>query len=201
MAEFPFYFFAFLTVLAAAGVVVNRNVINSALCLLLSFVGVAALFVLLEAYFLAVLQVLIYVGAVAVLFLFVIMLFDVKGGDPRKPYKKVAAVSALLALALLTTGVLSIAKHGQLASPDLATVPAGGAVLKNFGYQLFTTYLLPVEVTGFLLLIAMLGVVVISKKFDADEGGSNQKSEGRGQEVGIPVQSASAGSQDAGGKA
>jgi NADH-quinone oxidoreductase subunit J len=193
MAEFPFYFFAFLTVLAAAGVVVNRNVINSALCLLLSFVGVAALFVLLEAYFLAVLQVLIYVGAVAVLFLFVIMLFDVKGGDPRKPYKKVAAVSALLALALLTTGVLSIAKHGQLASPDLATVPAG--------YQLFTTYLLPVEVTGFLLLIAMLGVVVISKKFDADEGGSNQKSEGRGQEVGIPVQSASAGSQDAGGKA
>jgi NADH-quinone oxidoreductase subunit J len=148
---------------------------------------VAALFVLLDAYFLAALQVLVYVGAIAVLFLFVIMLVDVKGGDPRKPYKRVAAVSGLLALALLTTGVLSLAKHGQLASPDLAAVPPVGANLKNFGYQLFTTYLLPVEVTGFLLLVAMLGVVVLSKKYT--------------EETGIGIQETGVRSQNSGGKA
>ena len=186
MAEFPFYFFAFLTVLAAAGVVLNRNVVNSALCLLVSFLGVAALFVLLDAYFLAMLQVLVYVGAVAVLFLFIIMLFDMKGGNPRKPYKRVAAVSSGLALALLATGVLSLAKRGQLASPDLAAIPPVGANLKDFGNQLFTTYLLPVEVTGFLLLIAMLGVVVLSKKFEAE---------------GVRVSPAAGGSQSVGGKA
>ena len=187
MAELSFYFFAFLTVLAAAGVVVNRNVVNSALCLLLSFMGVAALFVLLEAYFLAMLQVLVYVGAVAVLFLFVIMLFDVKGGDSRKPCKRVAAAAGLLSLALLATGVLSIAKHGQLASPDLAAVPPVGASLKNFGYQLFTTYLLPVEVTGFLLLIAMLGVVVLSKKHQEESGVRIQNPAVTGQNSGEKV--------------
>ena len=187
MAEFPFYLFAFLTVAAAAGVVVNRNAVNAALCLLLSFMGMAALFVLLEAYFLAVLQILVYAGAVAVLFLFVIMLFDVKGGDPRKPYKKIAAGSGLVALALLTTGLLSLAKHGQLVSADPATVPAVGASLKTFGYQLFTTYLLPVEVTGFLLLIAMLGVVVISKKHLEETGVRSQNLEGRSQHSGGKV--------------
>jgi hypothetical protein len=80
--------------------------------------------------------------------------------------------------------------------------------LKNFGVQLFTTYLLPVEVTGFLLLIAMLGVVVLSKKFDADAGGNGQRSEvggqrseGKSQEAGIRTEPAEAGSLDAEGKA
>lgn len=167
MADFLFYLFAFLTVLAAAGVVLNRNAVNAAMCLLLSFVGMAALFVLLEAYFLALLQVLVYAGAVVVLFLFIIMLFDVQGGDPRRPYHRLAAVSSVLAFALLAIGVLSLYHHGRLASP--AAVPATGASLKDFGYQLFTTYLLPVQVTGFLLLIAMLGVTVLSRKFDQEK--------------------------------
>ena len=168
MADFLFYLFAFLTVLAAAGVVLNRNAVNAAMCLLLSFVGMAALFVLLEAYFLALLQVLVYAGAVVVLFLFIIMLFDVQGGDPRRPYHRLAAVSGVLAFALLAIGVLSLYHHGRLASPA-AAVPATGASLKDFGYQLFTTYLLPVQVTGFLLLIAMLGVTVLSRKFDQEK--------------------------------
>jgi NADH-quinone oxidoreductase subunit J len=169
MADFLFYLFAFLTVLAAAGVVLNRNAVNAAMCLLLSFVGMAALFVLLEAYFLALLQVLVYAGAVVVLFLFIIMLFDVQGGDPRRPYHRIAAVSGVFAFALLAIGVLSLYHHGRLASPDLAAVPATGANLKDFGYQLFTTYLLPMQVTGFLLLIAMLGVTVLSRKFEKGE--------------------------------
>ena len=175
MADFLFHLFAFLTVLAAAGVVVNRNAVNAALCLLVSFVGMAALFVLLEAYFLAVLQILVYAGAVVVLFLFVVMLFDVRGGDPRKPYRPIAAASGMAALALLTVGVLSLAKHGQLAA---APLPAMAGGLKVFGYQLLTTYLLPMEVTGFLLLIAMLGVTVLSRKQAEESGNRSQHSEG-----------------------
>jgi NADH-quinone oxidoreductase subunit J len=169
MADFLFFLFAFVTVLAAAGVVLNRNAVNAAVCLLLSFVGLAALFVLLEAYFLALLQLLVYAGAVVVLFLFIIMLFDVQGGDSRRPYRWMASVAGLIAFALLATGVLSLARHAGLAETRLAGTPAGGASLKDFGYQLFTTYLLPVQVTGFLLLLAMLGVTVLSRKYEKGE--------------------------------
>jgi len=170
MGDFLFYLFASLTVLAAAAVVLNRNAVNAAMCLLLSFVGMAALFVLLEAYFLALLQVLVYAGAVVVLFLFIIMLFDVQGGDPRRPYHRLAAVAGLLALVLLAIGVLSLVRHGHLDAAG-AAAPADDAVgLKSFGYQLLTTYLLPMQVTGFLLLIAMLGVTVLSRKFDQEGG-------------------------------
>ena len=169
MADFLFYLFAFLTVLAAAGVVLNRNAVHAAMCLLLSFVGLAALFVLLEAYFLALLQVLVYAGAVVVLFLFIIMLFDMQGGYPRRPHRWMATAAGLIAFALLAISVLSLARHAGLAETGLAGAPAGGASLKDFGYQLFTTYLLPVQVTGFLLLLAMLGVTVLSRKYEKGE--------------------------------
>jgi NADH-quinone oxidoreductase subunit J len=162
MADFLFYLFAFLTVLAAMGVVVNRNAVNAAMCLLLSFAGVAALFTLLDSALLAFVFLLVYAGAVVVLFLFVVMLLDVQGGDPRKPYQPITAAAAGVALALLTTGLLSLAERGRL--PD--SVPAAAPGFKEFAARLFTTYLLPVEVTGFLLLIAMLGVVVLSKRLE-----------------------------------
>ena len=162
MADFLFYLFAFLTVLAAMGVVVNRNAVNAAMCLLLSFAGVAALFTLLDSGLLAFVFLLVYAGAVVVLFLFVVMLLDVQGGDPRKPYQPITAAAAGVALALLTMGLLSFAERGRL--PGSAPAEAPG--FKEFAARLFTTYLLPVEVTGFLLLIAMLGVVVISKRLE-----------------------------------
>ena len=162
MADFLFYLFAFLTVLAAMGVVVNRNAVNAAMCLLLSFAGVAALFTLLDSALLAFVFLLVYAGAVVVLFLFVVMLLDVQGGDPRKPYQPITAAAAGVALALLTTGLLSLAERGRLPG----SVPAAAPGFKEFAARLFTAYLLPVEVTGFLLLIAMLGVVVISKRLE-----------------------------------
>jgi NADH-quinone oxidoreductase subunit J len=183
MASFPFYLFAILTVLSAGGVVLNRNSVNAAVCLLVSFVSLAGLFVLLDAYFLAVLQVLVYAGAVAVLFVFIVMVVDVKGGDPHKPYRKIAAGSGLVALALLAIGVLSVVKHGRLVA-DAEAVPATGASLRAFGEQLFTTYLLPVEVTGFLLLIAMLGVVVLSKKHAEEIESRSQETGGLAPEGG-----------------
>ncbi|HUL53813.1 MAG TPA: NADH-quinone oxidoreductase subunit J [Opitutaceae bacterium] len=165
MADFLFYLFAFLTVLASAGVVANRNAVNAALCLLLSFAGIAALFTLLDAGLLAFVFVLVYAGAVVVLFLFVVMLLDVQGGDRRHPYRALAAAAAAIALTLLTLGLVSFLGRGRLPEGSPAAVPG----FKEFSARLFTTYLLPVEVTGFLLLVAMLGVVVISRRLDGKE--------------------------------
>lgn len=165
MTDFFFTFLAGFTVLCGVGVVVNRNTVNAAMCLLLCLVGVAGLFVLLNAYLLAALLVLVYAGAVVALFLFIVMLLDMQGGV-RIPFKAGTLAAGALATALLAVMVLSLRDRSGL---DHTAAPASaapvGTVLKDYAEQLFTTYLLPVQVIGFLLLIAMLGVVVLSKKF------------------------------------
>ncbi|MCX6955815.1 MAG: NADH-quinone oxidoreductase subunit J [Verrucomicrobia bacterium] len=169
MASFLFYAFALFTVAAAAGVVVNKNAVNAAMCLLLSLVGVAGLFVQLDAYLLAFLLLLVYAGAVVALFLFIVMLLDVKGRQAWG-FRKLSIVAALFAFALLLTGLSTFVTRGQLTTPNPNAMTAVGPDLKQYAYQLFTTYLLPVQVMGFLLLIAMLGVIVLSKRWEgADE--------------------------------
>ncbi len=163
MSDVLFHIFAILTVACALGVVFNKNAVNSALCFLLSLVGVAGLFVLLDAFLLAVLMVLVYAGAVVALFLFIIMLLDMQGGD-RKKFTKSTILSATVAGGLLVTGLVSFARNGQVSVAD--NVPVVGNSLRAYAEQLFTVYLLPVQIVGFLLLIAMLGVIVLSKKFD-----------------------------------
>ena len=168
MAQLLFNFFAAFTLICAAGVVLNKNAVNAAMCLLLSLVGVAGLFVALNAYLLAFILLLVYAGAVVALFLFIVMLLDVQGGA-RKPFKKATIVSSALAFILLLTGLASFADRGVQTTGDLGSAAPVGAVLKSYGEQLFTTYLLPVQIVGFLLLIAMLGVIVLSKKFEGLE--------------------------------
>ena len=165
MAQFLFNFFALGTLLCAAGVVVNKNAVHAAMCLLLALVGVAGLFVALNAYLLAFLLLLVYAGAVVALFLFIIMLLDVKG-DQRPGLKHLPILARLVALALVAAGVASFLARGRLVAPPPPVADALGAQLKQYAYQLFTTYLLPVQIVGFLLLAAMLGVVVLSKKFE-----------------------------------
>ena len=159
---------ALFTLITAVGVVVNKNAVNAAMCLLLSLVGVAGLFVALDAYLLAFLLLLIYAGAIVALFLFIIMLLDTKGDD-RARISGVPLAARAVAIALVVAGLISFYTRGRLAAPDPHTVPALGGDLKLYAYQLFTTYLLPVQILGFLLLIAMLGVIVLSKKFDGME--------------------------------
>ena len=163
MGSFLFNLFVVFTVACAIGVVANKNAVNAAMCLLLALVGVAGLFVALDAYLLAFLLLLVYAGAIVALFLFIIMLLDMKG-DARPSLHKLPLFARLIAVALVVTGICSFAVRSQLALPDRAAVPAAGAQLKAYAYQLFTTYLLPVQIIGFLLLIAMLGVIVLSKK-------------------------------------
>lgn len=171
MSDIFFYLFAVLTAGSALAVVLTKNTVASALSLLVSLVGVAALFVLLDAFLLAALMVFVYAGAVVALFLFIVMLLDSHGGD-RKPFKKATVVAGGFALVLLVLGLATFARHGEqvaLAADAPAALVPIGASLRSYGEQLFTTYLLPVQIVGFLLLIAMLGVIVLSKKFEGLE--------------------------------
>jgi NADH-quinone oxidoreductase subunit J len=164
-----FGFFAVLTVLCAAGVVICRNTVNAAMCLLLCLAGVAALFVRLDAFLLAFLLLLVYAGAVVALFLFIIMLLDTRGDEEK--HRKPTLAPRIAAAALVAAGLVSFALKGRLAAPAASEAPALGASLKLYAYELFTAYLLPVQVIGFLLLIAMLGVIALSRRPGAPHSG------------------------------
>ena len=163
MAPFLFSLFACLTIVAAVGVVANRNAVNSAMCLLLCLAGVAGLFIRLDAFLLAFLLLLVYAGAVIALFLFIIMLLDVRGRPvaTRGGLKMAAATFATAVLLAAFAGFVAKAGPDQPApGPALAV----GASLKLYAQPLFTTYLLPVQVIGFLLLISMLGAIALSRR-------------------------------------
>jgi NADH-quinone oxidoreductase subunit J len=169
MADILFHLFAFLTIGSSVAVVYNHNAVNSALAFLVGLVGVSGLFVLLDSFLLAVLMILVYVGAVVALFLFIIMLLDMQGGE-RKPFSKPTAVAGIIGAALLTVCIMTLIRNfGGLETAEMGSIVPVGANLKHYAEQLFTIYLLPVQVVGFLLLIAMLGVIVLSKKFEGME--------------------------------
>jgi NADH-quinone oxidoreductase subunit J len=168
MPPFAFLLLAMFTVVSALGVVAAKNTVNGAMSLLLALIGVAGLFVGLEAYLLAFLLLLVYAGAIVALFLFIVMLLGAKGED-RPRVTGLPLIARIVAVALVGVGVVSFIARGHLPSPAIDAAPAVGASLKQYAYQLFTTYLLPVQMLGFLLLIAMLGVIVLSKRFEGME--------------------------------
>jgi len=164
LPDILFYVFAALTLLCGVLVVANpfsRNPVTSAMFLVLTIISMAGLFVLLHAFFLAAVQVLVYAGAVMVLFLFVIMLLDLKEEERRK-IKKLGLVAGLISVGAITL----IFVKSLLESKPGANLPAptaeGGTI--PLGKILFTQYLLPFEIVSILLLIAMVGVILLSKK-------------------------------------
>ena len=160
-------FFLALSVLAIAGalgVVLSKNPVYSALSLLLNFAIVAVMFIMLHAQFVAVVQIIVYAGAVVVLFLFVIMLI---GGDlglfaARGRGRTIAVYVAVAAGALMLLGLGYMAIAGVTASTT-GNVPGNGSV-QAIGEVLFTKYLLPFELASVLLLVAMIGAVVLARK-------------------------------------
>lgn len=191
MLDTLFYVFSAITLITALLMVLSPNAVNGALCMILSFVGTAALFVLLEAYFIAVLQVLVYAGAVMVLFLFIIMLLNVEkgegGGYLKDRFSLAASIISFALVAVLVATAFGSGEH--LPEPELSEVvqnPVGSnggfefsTAMKSFGYSLFSKYILPFQVAGFLLLAGMIGVIVVSKKppQDSQEEGSSSESE------------------------
>lgn len=167
MKEILFHFFAALTLVPAFFVATSRKPVNAAMNMMLSFVGLSALFIMLETYFLAVLQILVYAGAIVVLFLFIIMMIDAA----HSPHPKVLrAVASLAALCLLVAVAFQVLYGGQAGPIAEISVAAPASEARTFGVALFTRYLLPFQVTGFMLLVAMVGVIVISKKVEERTG-------------------------------
>jgi NADH-quinone oxidoreductase subunit J len=168
MEQIAFTSLSVFTLACALGVVLSKNAVNGAMCLLLCLAGIAGLFVQLHAYLLAFVLVLVYAGAVVALFLFIIMLLDMQGGQPWR-FRGVNIVSSSIAAALLITGLNVLAARGRVGGlPPVGR--SAGSSLRVYSYELFTTYLLPVQVMGFLLLIAMIGVVVLSRRGAPREG-------------------------------
>ena len=164
MNAFLFWLFAFVMLVFGAAVVINRNPIASALSLVICFMGLSALFMSLDAFFIGIIQVLVYAGAVMVLFLFIIMLLDLRMEQRRKMNIVAFAGGIAVALAFFiqvysVIGQLSAAKEGF---PPLASAKTDD--VHNIGLLLFTNYNLPFQIIGVLVLVATIGVVVLSKR-------------------------------------
>ena len=160
MSDVLFYIFSALALICGVMILVSRNPVNSAMFLVLTIASLAGLFVLLEAFFLAAVQILVYAGAVMVLFLFVIMLLDLKVEERRK-FKIFAIAGAVIAVGT----ILAIFFKSLNATPlSDARAPDFHAGTIDLGKLLFSQYLLPFEIVSVLLLVAMVGVILLSKK-------------------------------------
>lgn len=157
-----FYFLSFLAVFSALAVILARNPVHSVLYLVLTFFAITGHYILLNAQFLAIVNVIVYAGAIMVLFLFVLMLLNLNSQtEPQKPaYIKLAGV--------ISGGLLLLVMVGALKTVDL---PAGSAavatemgLVENLGMVLFNEFLLPFELASVLLLSAMVGSVLIARK-------------------------------------
>ena len=161
MQDIFFYIFAALTLFCGILVILSRNPVNSAMFLVLSMASMAGLFVLLHAFFLAAVQVLVYAGAVMVLFLFVIMLLELKVEELRK-FKTFGIVTGTLSVGAIVVLFLRSLGSSQVSLLTGNGAPEGGTI--ELGRLLFTQYPLPFEIVSILLLVAMVGVILLSKK-------------------------------------
>ena len=185
MPSYLFWLFSTIMLIGACAVIAFRNPVSSALAMVTSFVGLAALFIGLSAFFVGVIQILVYSGAIMVLFLFIIMLLDLK--DEKRRTESYAPLVAGLALVgvffIQLVGVLSHKLPNQTApalgkeeltkaaanfpkSPKISAALESGNLpdVHLIGHTLFTEYNLPLQILGVLLLVATVGVVVLSKR-------------------------------------
>ena len=160
-----FYSIAGLCIALALGVIFNTSPVGSAMCLIAMMLGLAGIFVLLQAHFVAILQVIIYAGAIMVLFMFVIMLLNLKEAVSadwvtRSNNLFISIMTGVLAIGILYK-ILDVIFMPELNSP--ATLPDSFGTVATIGEALFTDFVLPFEVASLLLLAAMIGAVVLAK--------------------------------------
>jgi NADH-quinone oxidoreductase subunit J len=163
-----FYVFAFVVMASAAMVVVSRNPVYSVLFLILAFFNAAALFLLIGAEFIAMILIIVYVGAVAVLFLFVVMMLDIDFEELRSGFMRYLPVGALIGFILLAELVLVFGSWviaPGVAGVEAAPLPANAVALTNtraLGDLLYTRYIFAFQVAGVILLVAMIGAIVLT---------------------------------------
>ncbi|MBN8606952.1 MAG: NADH-quinone oxidoreductase subunit J [Caulobacterales bacterium] len=165
LASIAFYVLSAIAVISAFAVIAARNPVHSVLFLILTFFTAAGLFVLLGAEFLAMLLVVVYVGAVAVLFLFVVMMLDVDFAELKQGFLSYMPIGAIVALALLgELGLVASAAMSADGAPIALAPAAPGAVTnaEQIGQVLYTDYLLVFQLAGLILFVAMIGAIVLT---------------------------------------
>lgn len=170
-ADLMFYVFAAVLLLSALGVVLARNPISCVILLVMCFLNVAGLFILIGAEFLGLLLVMVYVGAIAVMFLFVLMTIDVGFAELKEGFTSYLPIGLLVGVVLAVE--LIIAAGGGLFSGHAAGVvatfgPGHDQNIVALGKIMFTDFLMPFEVSGMILLVAMIGAIVLTHRRRTD---------------------------------
>ena len=165
IASLAFYLFSIIGVIAALNVIFQRNPVHCVLWLILTFFNAAGLFVLLGAEFVAMILVVVYVGAVAVLFLFVVMMLDINVTLMREGFMKYLPLGALIGIILLIE--LAMVFGGWAMSPEAATlraapIPDSVSNTVALGSVMYTNYVYLFEASGLVLLVAMVGAIVLT---------------------------------------
>jgi NADH-quinone oxidoreductase subunit J len=169
IATIAFYLFATLTIASALAVVFARNPVHSVLWLIVAFFNGAGLMLLLGAEFIAMLVVIVYVGAVAVLFLFVVMMLDIDFASLRSGFTKNLPFGIIIALVLLAEVIVAIS--AWQAGPALSGREIPTAQIPNIvalGQLLYSRYLFAFELAGLILLVAMIGAIVLTHRRRGD---------------------------------
>jgi NADH-quinone oxidoreductase subunit J len=165
IAALFFYLFSAICIASALMVIASRNPVHSVLFLILAFVNAAALFLLLGAEFLAMILVVVYVGAVAVLFLFVVMMLDVDFAELREGFLQYLPVGALIGVVLLAEILLVVGAWtigGGTPRVAAAPIPTDISNTEAIGLVLYTKYIYFFQAAGLVLLVAMIGAIVLT---------------------------------------
>ena len=160
-----FYFLTFITLFAALGVVFSKNPVYSVLCLILTFFCLSGHYILLNAQFVAAVNIIVYAGAIMVLFLFVIMFLNLNQDTEATQHKSTfMKVSGVIAGGLLLVIMIAVLRDADTGTYDAANFDSQIGLVENLGKLLFTKYLLPFELVSVLFLSAMVGAVMLGKK-------------------------------------
>ncbi len=162
--EVLFWFLTIVAISCALGVILSRNPVNSVLFLILTFFSISGHYILMNAQFLAVVNVIVYAGAIMVLFLFVIMLMNLNADtEPQK--NRLVQLAGVISGGVLFLVLLAALKSSSRGELEQASTDIG--LIKNLGKTLFTQFVLPFEISSVLFLSAMIGAIVIGKKEEA----------------------------------
>lgn len=175
MSPILFYFIAGLVIIPAVAVVLSENLFHAGLCMIISFLGIAAIYVTLSAPFLAAIQVLVYAGAIAVILLFAFMLtHDIMSPQLQSSRFQQTASAVVCFVFAWFAGRILISSSWEKLSPQ----EPGGVSLEVLGTSFLTTHLVPFELVSFLLLMTLVGAIVIARKEERLKSPAPREDEG-----------------------
>lgn len=157
-----FYIFAFLTVLSVILMIAQSNPVASAIFLIFAFFNLAGLYILLQAHFVAMIQILVYAGAIMVLFVFVIMLLNLQKHELQ--HDKLNLKQLIVALFVMSFGAFMVFFFAKIPTLEFVPVQSGFGTVKEVGKLLFTRYVIPFEMVAILLLVGLVGAILLGRR-------------------------------------